>query len=227
VTFRPEFNAPWLGQSHATSLTLNRLGEREAAAIIARLVGNKDDDIPLPFELPREQTVASRGKWIQTVSPAVRTDTGKRSDGAQPIHYHVDFVGTPQIRSRERDRQFESASLQQGVSCEPEGDIDIPVPRGSSKVLRTRPDGRRDQKKKPSGFFGTNLALIEDDEPPGAALSRVAVAVRAVSALEGTCIREVWTMSIGFTPRSNALAHSSTIVLSASSLAAHNNVIED
>ena len=31
VTFRPEFNAPWVGRSHVTSLTLNRLGEREAA----------------------------------------------------------------------------------------------------------------------------------------------------------------------------------------------------
>src|SRR5450631_550398 len=41
VTSRPEFNAPWVGQSHVTSLTLNRLGEREAAGIIARLVGNK------------------------------------------------------------------------------------------------------------------------------------------------------------------------------------------
>ena len=41
VTFRPEFNAPWVGQSHVTSLTLNRLGEREAAAIIAGLAGNK------------------------------------------------------------------------------------------------------------------------------------------------------------------------------------------
>jgi predicted ATPase len=41
VTFRPEFNAPWVGQSHVTSLTLSRLGEREAAAIIASLVGNK------------------------------------------------------------------------------------------------------------------------------------------------------------------------------------------
>jgi class 3 adenylate cyclase/tetratricopeptide (TPR) repeat protein len=41
VTYRPEFDAPWVGQSHVTSLTLNRLGEREAAAIIARLVGNK------------------------------------------------------------------------------------------------------------------------------------------------------------------------------------------
>ena len=27
VTFRPEFNAPWVGQPHVTSLTLNRLGE--------------------------------------------------------------------------------------------------------------------------------------------------------------------------------------------------------
>jgi class 3 adenylate cyclase len=42
ATFRPEFDAPWVGQSHVTSLTLNRLGEREAAAIITRLVGNKE-----------------------------------------------------------------------------------------------------------------------------------------------------------------------------------------
>jgi class 3 adenylate cyclase len=42
VTFRPEFNTSWVGQSHVTSLTLNRLGQREVAAIIARLVGNKE-----------------------------------------------------------------------------------------------------------------------------------------------------------------------------------------
>jgi len=42
VTFRPEFNAPWAGRSNVMSLALNRLGEREAAAIIARLVGNKE-----------------------------------------------------------------------------------------------------------------------------------------------------------------------------------------
>jgi predicted ATPase len=33
VTFRLEFNAPWVGQPHVTSLTLNRLGKREATAI--------------------------------------------------------------------------------------------------------------------------------------------------------------------------------------------------
>ena len=30
VTFRPEFKAPWVGQPHVTSLTLNRLGERDS-----------------------------------------------------------------------------------------------------------------------------------------------------------------------------------------------------
>ena len=42
ITFRPEFNAPWAGRSHVTSLALNRLGQRETAAIIAGLVGNKE-----------------------------------------------------------------------------------------------------------------------------------------------------------------------------------------
>ena len=42
VTFRPEFNAPWAGRSYVTSVALNRLGGRETAAIIARLVGNKE-----------------------------------------------------------------------------------------------------------------------------------------------------------------------------------------
>lgn len=42
ITFRPEFKAPWEGQPHVTSLTLNRLPSREAAAIIADLVGTKE-----------------------------------------------------------------------------------------------------------------------------------------------------------------------------------------
>jgi class 3 adenylate cyclase len=41
VTFRTEFTPPWFGQAHVTSLTLNRLGEREVRTIIRRLVGNK------------------------------------------------------------------------------------------------------------------------------------------------------------------------------------------
>ena len=46
VTFRPEFEPPWIGRPHVTALTLNRLGEREIAAMIDRVTGNK----PLPDE---------------------------------------------------------------------------------------------------------------------------------------------------------------------------------
>ena len=41
VTFRPEFQAPWVGRPYVTSLTINRLAEREAEAMIDRIVGNK------------------------------------------------------------------------------------------------------------------------------------------------------------------------------------------
>ena len=34
VTFRPEFEPPWIGRPYVTALTLNRLGEREIAAMI-------------------------------------------------------------------------------------------------------------------------------------------------------------------------------------------------
>ena len=41
VTFRPEFDPPWIGRPYVTALTINRLAEREISAIIDRVVGNK------------------------------------------------------------------------------------------------------------------------------------------------------------------------------------------
>jgi class 3 adenylate cyclase/predicted ATPase len=41
VTFRPEFNPPWIGQPHVTAMTINRLTQREAGAVIDVVVGNK------------------------------------------------------------------------------------------------------------------------------------------------------------------------------------------
>ncbi len=90
LTFRPEFNAPWVGRSHVTSLTLNRLGEREAAAIIVRLAGNqalpadvmadiveRTDGIPLFVEemtkavLEAESEGAARRTVAAAPSPAL------------------------------------------------------------------------------------------------------------------------------------------------------------
>ena len=57
VTYRPEFEPPWIGRPHVTALTLNRLGEREIAAMIDSVTGNK----PL--------------------SPSIRQDIIERTDG--------------------------------------------------------------------------------------------------------------------------------------------------
>src|SRR5262249_20694124 len=41
VTFRSEFDAPWVGRPYFTALIINRLAEREAGAIIDRVVGDR------------------------------------------------------------------------------------------------------------------------------------------------------------------------------------------
>ena len=41
MTFRPEFDPPWIGSPHVTALTINRLGRRDIEAMISRVVGDK------------------------------------------------------------------------------------------------------------------------------------------------------------------------------------------
>ena len=50
ITFRPEFEPPWIGQSHVTALTLNRLTRREIEAMIDQVAGNK----PTPANIRQE-----------------------------------------------------------------------------------------------------------------------------------------------------------------------------
>jgi hypothetical protein len=57
VTYRPEFEPPWIGLPHVTALTLRRLAQRDIDAMIGRVAGNK----PLP--------------------PSIRQDIIERTDG--------------------------------------------------------------------------------------------------------------------------------------------------
>ena len=50
ITYRPEFDPPWLGRPYVTALTLNRLGERDIASMIDRVQGNK----PLPDNIRQD-----------------------------------------------------------------------------------------------------------------------------------------------------------------------------
>ena len=83
VTFRPEFEAPWIGRPYVTALTINRLAQREVDAMIDRVVGNsllpasvrhdiieRTDGIPLFVEEMTKAVLEAEGEGaaLQAVS---------------------------------------------------------------------------------------------------------------------------------------------------------------
>ena len=69
VSYRPEFEPQWIGRPHVTALTLNRLGEREIAAMIDRVVGNK----LLPVSIKQDIVERSDGipLFVEEITKAV------------------------------------------------------------------------------------------------------------------------------------------------------------
>jgi predicted ATPase len=57
ITFRPEFSPPWRSQPHVSGLALSRLGRREGAALVERVVGDK----PLPDEVAAQIVAKTDG----------------------------------------------------------------------------------------------------------------------------------------------------------------------
>jgi class 3 adenylate cyclase/predicted ATPase len=75
ITFRSEFQPPWGGRSHVTSLALNRLGERDGEALVQKLAGNaaltadivaeiveRTDGVPLFLEELTKAVLESAGQ---------------------------------------------------------------------------------------------------------------------------------------------------------------------
>jgi hypothetical protein len=65
VTFRPEFDPPWIGRPYVTALTINRLAEREVGAMLDRLVGNKLISASIRQDII-ERTAGTRSVMAQT-----------------------------------------------------------------------------------------------------------------------------------------------------------------
>jgi class 3 adenylate cyclase/predicted ATPase len=76
ITYRPEFDPPWIGRPNVTALNLNRLGEDEIAAIVDRLTGNtplpksirqdiieRTDGIPLFIEEMTRAVLEAQSDW--------------------------------------------------------------------------------------------------------------------------------------------------------------------
>jgi predicted ATPase len=79
VTYRPEFEPPWIGRPYVTALNINRLGDREIAAMIDRVTGNK-----LLSETIRRDIVERTDGiplFVEEMTKAVREVTGE--DAAQ------------------------------------------------------------------------------------------------------------------------------------------------
>jgi class 3 adenylate cyclase/tetratricopeptide (TPR) repeat protein len=77
VTYRPEFQPPWIGQPHVTTVTLNRLGQREIAAMIDAVVGSET----LPANIRRDIVERTDGipLFIEEMTKAVLESSGPES----------------------------------------------------------------------------------------------------------------------------------------------------
>ncbi len=80
VTFRPEFEPPWIGRPYVTALTLNRLAEREIAAMIDGVTGNK----PLSAKIMRDIIERTDGipLFVEEMTKAV-LEAGSESEAEQ------------------------------------------------------------------------------------------------------------------------------------------------
>jgi class 3 adenylate cyclase/pimeloyl-ACP methyl ester carboxylesterase len=87
LTFRPEFALPsWTGRAHATLLSLNRLGRREAATLVERVAGGK----ALPAEIQEQILARTDGVplFVEELTRAVLEAGGPVPQVAIPSTLH-------------------------------------------------------------------------------------------------------------------------------------------
>ena len=80
VTFRPEFEPPWIGRPYVTALTINRLGQRQIGALIDTVIGNKS----LPASIREDIIERTDGipLFIEELTKAV-LETGDEGEARQ------------------------------------------------------------------------------------------------------------------------------------------------
>jgi class 3 adenylate cyclase/predicted ATPase len=93
VTYRPEFEPPWVGQPHVTTLTVNRLGQREIAALIDRVTGNK----PLLASIRQDIVERTDGipLFIEEMTKAVLEASGEKSAEQAVTSIPAPSLGVP------------------------------------------------------------------------------------------------------------------------------------
>jgi predicted ATPase len=90
VTFRPEFEPPWTGRPHVTTLTLNRLAQRDIDAVIDLVVGNK----VLPANLRQDIIERTDGIPLSATSERARARARDRPRRYLDVRADAHLVGT-------------------------------------------------------------------------------------------------------------------------------------
>ena len=110
ITFRPEFQPPWVGRSHVTSLALNRLGEHDGAVLARELAGGaalsadiiakiveRTDGVPLFVEELTKAVLESAGQVDRAAALSVPTTLQAsllaRLDRLGPVAKEVAQIG--------------------------------------------------------------------------------------------------------------------------------------
>jgi class 3 adenylate cyclase/ABC-type transport system involved in cytochrome c biogenesis ATPase subunit len=83
ITYRPEFEPPWTGQAHVTSLTLGRLGQGEGTSLVAGVMGDKE----LSAEIIAEIVERADGipLFVEELTKAVLESGGSAEDAKRIV----------------------------------------------------------------------------------------------------------------------------------------------
>jgi class 3 adenylate cyclase len=155
VTYRPEYEAPWIGRDYVTAITLNRLSKREIVDMIGRVVGNKflpenlrqdiverTDGIPLFVEETTKAVLEaeSEGEAQQAVSvvpaPALNVPASLHAS----LMARLDRLGSAKEVAQigaAIGREF-SHNLLAAVACKPENELGLSLDRLTAAGLLFR-----------------------------------------------------------------------------------------
>jgi hypothetical protein len=157
VTFRPEFEQPWIGRPYVTALTINRLVQREVDALIDGVIGSKlipanirqdiierTDGIPLFVEEMTKAVLEAEGEGAlaQAVSMVPSPASAVPASLHASLMARLDRLGSAKEVAQIGaviGREFSHAVLV-AVARKPEGELQSALDRLMEAGLLFRPD---------------------------------------------------------------------------------------
>ena len=208
VTFRPEFEAPWIGRPYVTAITINRLSKREIVDMIGRVVGNKllpenlrqdiierTDGIPLFVEEITKAVMEaeSEGEARQTVSVVPAPALNVPATLHASLMARLDRLGSAKEVAQTGaaiGREF-SHDLLAAVACKPENELGLSLDRLTAAGLLFR------QGVPPHANYAFKHGLVRDAAYGTLLRSRRQELHRQIVSVLQTGIRRVGRQSAG------------------------------